>query len=261
MDTDDRRARLHSGMGVLIGLTVMAVGAVFLLDNLGLMSARTVLRWWPAIFVLLGLQKMTQPRPCGWRGEGTIWVAIGTWLLLQQAGLLRLRFQDLWPALVILVGARLVWRGFHPRPVASVGDASDTSSVISATAIMGGTSRTSTSRDFRGGNLTAIMGGCKIDLTKAEMATGEAVLDVFALWGGIEVRVPDGWSINGRVIPVLGGFEDATEPVGEPRGTLVITGLALMGGVEVKTGPGKRRRREEPERVATDASDGFAQKG
>ena len=87
---------------------------------------------------------------------------------------------------------------------------------------------------FRGGELTAFMGGCDIDLRQAAIH-GEAVIDVFAMWGGIDIRVPDDWRVIGRVTPIMGGFEDKTRP---PRGaaahTLVIRGFVLMGGVEVK---------------------------
>ena len=47
------------------------------------------------------------------------------------------------------------------------------------------------------------MGGCEIDLRQAAI-DGEAVIDVFAIWGGIEIRVPEDWTVVGRVTPAHG---------------------------------------------------------
>jgi hypothetical protein len=55
------------------------------------------------------------------------------------------------------------------------------------------------------------------------------------LWGGIEIRVPEDWTVVSKVVPVMAGVEDKTRP---PQGAtahrLVLRGLALMGGVEIK---------------------------
>ena len=99
---------------------------------------------------------------------------------------------------------------------------------------MSGVNRGSNASTFRGGELAAFMGGCEIDLRQAAIH-GEAVLDVFAMWGGIEIRVPENWTVIGRVMPLLGGFDDATRPPKEATDhRLIVRGVVLMGGVEVK---------------------------
>ena len=101
-------------------------------------------------------------------------------------------------------------------------------------AFMSGIRRTVTSQDFQGGELTAIMGGCEIDLRQASIKSGEAVLDVFAFWGGIDLKVPLDWSVDLAGTPLLGGFDDKTRP---PQGgstkRLVIKGYAIMGGIQI----------------------------
>jgi hypothetical protein len=74
-----------------------------------------------------------------------------------------------------------------------------------------------------------------LDLRKARLAASPAVLDVVAVWGGIELKVPAGWSVEGKVVPIMGGFEDKTQLLVEsaevPR--LVVRGYAIMGGVVI----------------------------
>jgi predicted membrane protein len=101
--------------------------------------------------------------------------------------------------------------------------------------VLGGVERTCGSQDFRGGELTAFMGGCVVDLRKADMKVGEAVIQTFAFWGGIEIKVPEDWTVSLQAFPILGGFDEKTQAPREgPRKVLVIKGFAIMGGVEVR---------------------------
>lgn len=103
---------------------------------------------------------------------------------------------------------------------------------------MGGVNRVVESRDFRGGEATAVMGAVELDLRGSTIATSPAIVDVFALWGGIEITVPPEWKVDVRGIPILGGFENrarsSVQDANAPEQVLVIRGTALMGGVEIK---------------------------
>jgi hypothetical protein len=100
---------------------------------------------------------------------------------------------------------------------------------------MSGVSRGSNAAEFRGADLTAIMGGCEIDLRQASVAPGqEAVVDVFAFWGGIEMRVPEDWTVVSRVTPLMGGIEDQTRPSPTASKRLQVRGFAIMGGISIK---------------------------
>ena len=78
------------------------------------------------------------------------------------------------------------------------------------------------------------MGGVELDLRKAVITDGTAFLDVVAFWGGIEVKVPAGWTVDGRVVPVAGAFENKVDPLASSDGPrLVVRGHAIMGAVVV----------------------------
>ncbi len=216
----------------VFGIFIILLGLAFTFDNFGLplgVTLRELLtKGWPLIFVLAGVARLLEARDPG----SLIWVAVGAALLLHNFGYVDVR--RLWPLGMVLGGVLLVWRAFVPCRAARV----DTGDRLDALAFMGGSRRSLTTADFQGGSLLAVMGGIEIDLRGASIAAGQATLDAFAMWGGIEITVPRGWAVVNRGIPLLGGFEDSTQPpessqAGAPP-RLIITGLALMGGVEVK---------------------------
>lgn len=110
--------------------------------------------------------------------------------------------------------------------------------IIDEVAIFGGGHKTFTSETFKGGNITAVFGGHEIDLTQCKLAEGENVLDVLTIFGGCEIIVPRDWNIILNVTPLFGGFSNKIrrDPnwVADPSRTLVIKGLVIFGGGELK---------------------------
>jgi predicted membrane protein len=217
---------------LIIGLLFLVAGTALLLDNFGVLEARYIIRLWPVGLILLGLAMFAQAqRPAG-RFAGGFWIFIGVWLLLGNLHVLRLHVFDLWPVPLVLIGGYLIWQALE-GPTASRDRNSE--SMFSALAVMAGINRKVTAADFRGGEATAVMGGCKIDLREATIASDEAAIDVFAFWGGIELLVPQGWIVINRIVPVLGGADDRTSPSTDPLPKrLVLRGVCVMGGVEIK---------------------------
>ena len=230
MGTDSERGRPITPQ-LLMGLLVIAVGVLFTLDNLDLVDARHYIRFWPIGLIAIGALKLWQSRSGGGAFAALLLTLAGTWLLLESLAIVTVSFVDLWPMLLVLFGGSLVWHGLRGRRDRA---GMDDAATVSALAVLGGINRGSNSRAFRGGDLTAILGGCEIDLRQASI-DGEAVIDVFAMWGGIEIKVPEDWSMSSHVVPILGGYEDKTRP---PRGAtthrLVVRGFAIMGGIEIK---------------------------
>ncbi len=180
------------------------------------------------------------------------------WLQAEELDIIHIRLWQIWPLALVLFGGYLVWQGLlgreplrpppaDPRlsPKRSSRDAnaewvgppargSEPNAKLSLMAILGGVTRGNNSRSFRGADLLAIMGGIQLDLRQAAIH-GEAVIDVFVMWGGIEIRVPEDWTVVSKIVPLMAGVEDKTRP---PQGAtthyLTLRGFALMGGVEIK---------------------------
>ena len=136
------------------------------------------------------------------------------------------------PVFVIVLGILMVVRSFVGSPAPEPKSRSDDR--IDAFGFFNTQQATIDSDSFRGGELAAMLGGCEIDLREAELAPEGAVLDVFAVWGGLTVRVPKHWVLDLRVFPLMGGAEDKTQQLpASSGGRLVIRGFVLMAGIEV----------------------------
>lgn len=119
-------------------------------------------------------------------------------------------------------------------------------------AVLGGTSRKGRWTPARSNYAVAVCGGTELDFREAVMAPGVTDVKVFTMWGGVEIIVPPGLHVESRGIALLGGFDHVADSVHPPdpmSPTLRITGVALMGGVDIsvrhqgETARDARRRR------------------
>lgn len=235
----DTRFSAYNAPRLFIGLVILAMGTVALLSGLGLINVNVddIWRFWPLFLVAVGISRVLRPRGCPGRFTGFVMLFFGIYFLLRSLDLVATRAEIIWPAILLLIGGRLVWGAWKQRTDAvDQGPAGDVADRMSSFSFMGGTEHRSTSPDFHGGDATAIFGACKIDLRQASIKSGTAVVDTFAMWGSIEIWVPRDWNIALNGMPILGSFEDKTNQVKDAPGPkLVVRGVAIMGSVEVKS--------------------------
>lgn len=244
----------RSATRIIVGLAIVAAGVLFTLDNLHIVDVEHYVDYWPLVVILVGLVHLGQNRTSGGVIWGLVLVLGGAWMLADNLNIVTISIWKLSPLLLVALGASIIWRAFStPRvsPAAMAG-ASGTAGVenitaisgtvgrgdayIKGTAVMGAFERTSAATDFRGADLVSIMAGCKLDLRQAVIAGPEAVIDVLVIMGGVELRVPNNWSVHVAVTPLLGGVTDQTRRVPGVAATqrLVVRGTVFMGGVEIK---------------------------
>lgn len=263
---------------LVAGAILILLGGIYLLDSFGILSAGDISRYWPLIFVGIGITKVSQARSPSQRTGGFLWIAIGAILLLYTLHVGWFRGRDLLPLLLLLIGGGLIWQAMGRRryPLRSPGPPAETleraqenlasfreehagdlvqpgsagaagsaapledsggAAYLNEFAIMGGGDRIVRSQDFRGGEVTAIMGGFGIDLRGAAIVRDSATVNVFTLWGGVDLKVPEEWNVSISGVPILGVFTNNARAFRQGDAaakTLFVKGVAIMGGVEVK---------------------------
>jgi predicted membrane protein len=217
---------------LVLGVAIAIAGVLFTLDNLHILHARDYLRFWPMALIAIGLVHVSQAKTAAGSIGGGIWILAGTVLLGNRLGFFYANIWNFWPLILVLVGGRIVWQTMNANRVPDPGD---TSATVSAIAVMGGFERRVTSHEFRGGEITAFMGGGKLDLRDAMPAGGQAVINIFSMMGGFEIIVPDTWRVISEVTPFMGGIEDRSRTSTNPAAPcLVLRGFIMMGGVTLK---------------------------
>jgi hypothetical protein len=232
---DDQRAPVTDLGRLLLGLSVVAVGVLFLLDSAGVLDAgRAINRWWPLLILVAGLLTLAERPPAMLRGA--LLTAAGAFLLLLTNDVVHENAWDyVWPGAIIVAGVAIVarWSG---RAIALPSGAAP-GDVVRSTALFAGPKLTSASQTFRGGWLTAVFGGVTLDLRNARPAPEGASINATVAFGGIEILVPRGWRIDVRSTPIFGGVDDKTDhsvPPAQDAPTLRIDAVAVFGGVDVK---------------------------
>jgi len=220
---------MNAGRGV-VGTLLIGVGAVFLLDASGTLDAGATLGdWWPLGIVMLGAFQIASERSVG-PVSGVLLVG-GLALLGATTGVFgTVDWAIVWPVVLILAGAALLF-GWGRQRMGAVDEAE-----VSGMAVLASTRVATRSAEFRRAAVTAVLGGLTLDLSKATPAPEGARVSATVVFGGVDVVVPDGWTVSIKGLPLFGGWDDTTArtAVGPDTPRLEIQALVVFGGLEVK---------------------------
>jgi Domain of unknown function (DUF5668) len=212
---------------LIIAGTVVILGLGFLLDGFNAWNFGDVLStWWPLIIVLIGLASLFN------NPSAPLWplfvVVAGILLVLRENNTIDFEVWNIiWPIGLILIGLSFIFERLQPSHTVH----EDSADILVA---FSGNDSAVTTDDFKGGNLTALFGGIKLDLRQAKIKD-TAKINVFAAFGGAEIIVPKEWRVQTGGLPIFGGWENKAEKPSDKKAPLLdIRGTCLFGGVEVK---------------------------
>jgi hypothetical protein len=237
--------------GSLVAIVLIVIGALLFLDNLGLLPVQHIGAYWPLLVVAFGLTIFERKRTA----HSLIWsaavIVFGILALLGNLHIIHVTAGIIWPLILIAGGATmLVGRTAMPaipewwtKGQCTAGAKSGQSffgNRLVESVLFGGTELRVESQHFEGGKVDAVFGGIEVDLSGAAITSPDrrAILEVNALFSGIEIRVPRTWRVEKKGSAVFGGFEDRTFPPRPEPGvdtpTLMVRGAAIFGGIELK---------------------------
>lgn len=226
------------------GLVLILFGVLILLENLNLIDGRLaeIIFSVPMFLILIGIMIFLNSNR---RGFALVVASIGVLLLIPEFyPSVELDFGMIVAIFFIIAGANVFFRHkkieskFRER-FFSKHEEMVNQDLLDEIAIFGGGEKKIVNDNFKGGRITTVFGGNEIDLTDCKLTEGTSVIDVFTMFGGVELHVPSNWKIKHDVIPIFGGFSQAgrksrPEEISDTS-TLFIKGIVIFGGVEVKS--------------------------
>ena len=216
-----------------VGITLIIVGVLFLLDKFTALNFGGLLSdLWPAIFIIIGLIKLQGQD----RGAGLIFILIGTIFLLVTLG--NVEFNNilkLWPLILIFIGLSMIFKGRRTNWKMS-NETTSGDDYIHSNAVFGGSEHTVTSQNFRGGETMALFGGVELDMRQANISDEGCKIHATALFGGVEIIVPDDWNVIITGTPIFGGIDSKSRRKSDAKNIkdVYIHCTVAFGGVEIK---------------------------
>jgi predicted membrane protein len=192
---------------------------------------------WELILVAVGLIGLFSHER---KGKGLFFLLVGGALYLRHYIDISFNFWQLfWPALLMLAGSLIIFRRKLECPHNNKEIIVD-ENVLDELAVFGGSDRTINAQQFKGGKITTIFGGVNLNLKKAKMAPGNNFIDLFAIFGGMKLIVPDEWNIKISVVSIFGGLSDkhriqTVDTDESNKSQLIIKGFVLFGGGEIRS--------------------------
>lgn len=226
---------------VFIGLLIIALGVLFLLDNLDILqfNISNVIFSWPTVITVVGLSIMLNARR---KFFGLLVFLAGIFFLIPRIfPYIQWDASIVWPIIIIVVGISLLFQRNHvfSHSTSSFHNRKDENlDKIDDVAIFGGGEKSIRSDNFQGGNITAVFGGSQIDFVGCKLAEGRQYIDIVAIFGGTTLIVPKEWNVVVDIFPIFGGFSKKGyrmfETETDKSKTLVIKGVVIFGGGEVR---------------------------
>lgn len=221
-----------------IGIILILIGGILILERLDLIpwDVADLLISWQMLLIVIGALLLFGRNFVA----GFVLIGIGGFFILPEITEVPDELKQLYgPLALVIVGLLLLFRHKGCNRQIREGVKSSQFDQFDDFVIFGGREIFINAQDLKGGRATSIFGGIEYDFRQANLAPEGAIIDCICIFGGTGIKVPANWNVKNEVTTILGAFSDKRgeslqQAEIKPGKTLVIKGITLFGGVEIK---------------------------
>lgn len=234
---DENWERNQRNSKIFGGLLVITAGVLILLSKLGFAFPPFLLSW---EMILIAIGSMMLIKHNFKKPGAYILIFIGGVFMLNDIMPNLINPGFVWPVLIIALGISMIIKTSSkkkhlPQPSVDFNDVPK-EDYLNAAAFFSGITKKIVTKSFKGATISSVFGGNEINLSQADF-TGEAVVDVTCVFGGVTLIVPSHWKIKSDLTSVFGGIDDqrpvAMNDTTAEEKTLVLKGACVFGGIEI----------------------------
>ena len=137
------------------------------------------------------------------------------------------------PVILIVIGVNIIFKSFIQSSITEKIKSVNKNNLEGYCATFSEQRISMAGVDFKGVNLDAIFGSVNLDLNGAHIGE-DRVIHATAIFGGIEIRVPENVNVKVKSRSVFGGVNNKVTRKQENVPTIYVNGSAIFGGVTIK---------------------------
>ena len=219
---------------ILWGIVLIALGTVFALNELEIVSINIFFDGWWTLFIIvpsvIGL--FTERDKTG----NIVSLLIGVGLLLAARDVFS--FGMLWklciPVIIVIIGLRLIFGAFFKKSEREPDPGSYTKGCKVHFVAFSGTDADYSGEAFDGCTLTAVFGGIDCNLQNA-IIDHDVTITASAIFGGVDIILPQNVNVEVSSASFFGGVDNTRRGISiEGAPTVYVKASGVFGGVDIK---------------------------
>ena len=221
----------------ILGLIFIVIGLIVMLNAFDVTNIDIFFDgWWTLFIIIPSLVSLINQKDIT---GSLIGLFIGVLLLLSAQNVLD--FDIIWklllPAIMIIIGLSFLFKDLFNNKVSE-----EIKKINTKKAKDGGYTSTFSSQDinlsgeeFNGCEVNAVFGSVKLNLDKAKIKD-DVVVNCSAIFGGIELCIPNNVKVKVKSNSIFGGVEDKRKNIEYDKNviTIYVNATCLFGGVDIK---------------------------